>query len=260
MEQKKTIYICGGIPNQIKVLQHDALGLSDSLQHFKKGEERKGHKYSAREWAGKGWRYFYDDVLGYGHKKKAEKAMRDHVDAHHEYTKAIDDNHKALDEVKDNNDYKKYAQNQYYLTKKDAANAIKKYEDEYDIVADAYGGYKKDAEAGSEYDREQMLKIIKQIPDISAKYKNNVNNRNAANDAAQKHIEAEKNYRSSKNKYEQSKIKVSETLDRIRKSEIRMAETSNIHDKETEAYNKSIASKIDKGLEVVNDLLKKIKK
>lgn len=32
------------------------------LYHSGKGKERAGHKYSFREWAGDGWRYFYDNI------------------------------------------------------------------------------------------------------------------------------------------------------------------------------------------------------
>lgn len=58
----KAIYICNGAPNQIKALQHDDLGFSDSLQHdYTTGKERKGHKYISREWKNGGWVYTYAD-------------------------------------------------------------------------------------------------------------------------------------------------------------------------------------------------------
>lgn len=42
--------------------------------HSSKGEERKNHKYKAREWVNGAWRYIYNEKLGGNEKREFEKA------------------------------------------------------------------------------------------------------------------------------------------------------------------------------------------
>lgn len=50
--------------------------------HSSKGEERKNHKYKAREWVKGKWQYIYDEKLGGNEKRNAEMSRVKYANAH----------------------------------------------------------------------------------------------------------------------------------------------------------------------------------
>ena len=125
----KNIYICNETPNYIKALQHDDLGLENSLSHAKKGEERPNHKYMSREWKNGRWEYVYkdqNDGRGVAVNDKQVQVLNqiskiDNIQKE-KTTDIVDDNKYfdgtiSLGKIMDNDDYNNYKKAKEYYDK-----------------------------------------------------------------------------------------------------------------------------------------------